>query len=65
MKEPKDMTKEDWQQLEIEAEEIMKEVEEHREELDKMMEELPPDFFDKMHDELMQKIREHEKSHQL
>lgn len=53
----KDITPEEWKQLEIEAEEIDREIELHREELDEQMKKLPPDFFDKMHDELMEKIR--------
>ena len=48
------------EELKAEAEAIMKEVEENREELEAIMKELPPDFFDKMHDELMEKIRQKE-----
>ena len=56
----KDITPEEWEQLEIEAEEIGREIEEHREELAKAISELPPDFFDKMKEELFKKIRAYE-----
>lgn len=57
LKNPKQMTDEDWAQLELEAQEIEKEIEEHKEELDKAMSELPSDYFDRMHDEIMEKIK--------
>lgn len=56
-KEIDDMTDEE---LQAEAEKIMKEVEEHREEIEEKMKELPPDFFDKLHDGIMEKIRQKE-----
>lgn len=54
MKNPKQMIDE---ALELEAQEIMKELEAHKEELDKAMSELPSDFFDKMKKEIMDKIK--------
>ncbi len=65
MKEPKMMTADDWKQLSEEAKEILAEVEANKEELDKMMEELPPDFFDKMHDEIMEKIKQKEEQEKV
>lgn len=54
MKNPKQIIDE---ALELEAQEIMKELEAHKEELDKAMSELPSDFFDKMYEEIMAKIK--------
>ena len=60
MKNLEQMTDEDWAELELEAQEIMKDLEAHREELDKVMSELPSDFFDKMKKKLMDKIKAYE-----
>ena len=58
----KDITPEEWKQLEIEVEEIDREIELHREELDEQMKKLPPDFFDKMKEEIFKKIRAYEEA---
>ena len=58
----KDITEEEWKQIRIEADAIMKDLEEHKEELDEAMAKLPPDFFDEMYKKIMVRIREYEEN---